>query len=241
MNIKFKISLLTLFFALYVIISASFNRQIYNFITFDMVLPKKITGFEFKKISARLNDDKQREFFGTAYLKSYKGDYYLINLMLKTGDKEKTRKIFINNGMIDHINLIIWLIFAVAGGFLIFYLIKTRINIIRFIALSLVFSAGVLYAFTINENIIERIHLILFGVIGFLIAKDNFKDLRIISVFYCVFLGFFVSSLDESFQFFLPYRVADFRDIFFGTIGCFWGGLTYLVLNIKFNKKILNN
>ena len=78
--------------------------------------------------------------------------------------------------------------------------------------------------------------MILFGCIGFLFVKDNLDDHGFFVLVYCLFYGFFAATIDESFQYFLPYRIADFRDIFFGTIGSLWGGLIYLIIRIKFRK-----
>ena len=81
----------------------------------------------------------------------------------------------------------------------------------------------------------ERIHLILFGLIGFLFTKDNLEDRLVKIIPFSLLFGFFAASVDEMFQLFLPYRVGDIRDVLFGGLGSLWGSI--VCISVKFRYK----
>ena len=64
--------------------------------------------------------------------------------------------------------------------------------------------------------IAERIHFALFGLFGFL-------SLRLFPTIAALSLYVFVSILDEIFQWVLPDRVGDIRDVFFNLAACLIG------------------
>lgn len=127
------------------------------------------------------------------------------------------------------VSIVMWVIFAIVIALIIVYLCILRPKILNIFLFLLVFSAGLYYAFKM-EIMVERWHLIQFGLLGGLIARDSdgIKN-RFHRLLFSMFFGLLIASLDETFQLFLPNRVADVRDIVTGTIGSVWGALTYLV------------
>ncbi|MDH3347335.1 MAG: VanZ family protein [Desulfobulbaceae bacterium] len=126
----------------------------------------------------------------------------------------------------------VWLIFG-AVFLPILYLIKKQLierkKYLRLALLILFIGLGLGYALTIPVAE-ERFHLVLFGLLGFSAAHDNIKSKPwlqcLIAALFCVS----VAGLDELFQYFLPDRVGDPRDVLFGAVGGIWGLLIYLVL-----------
>lgn len=61
----------------------------------------------------------------------------------------------------------------------------------------------------------EKTHVILYALLGYLSIKDtySFKKNAIIASLYAVLFSSFIGILDEIFQFFLPYREGDIRDV----------------------------
>lgn len=76
----------------------------------------------------------------------------------------------------------------------------------------------------------ERIHILEYGLLGYLAARDLFKNqINIRSNILIVITIFAFAFMDEGFQYFLPYRVYDLRDIAFNIIGGSWGAALFLV------------
>lgn len=228
--------------------------QLLNFIRFDLWIPKKIVYENFEKnILEKLNEfedekgkkkkDENKEenddeinkinLMKNKYTYNAGDGYYYLNKKLTIDDKEEIRQIFLELGKKDILPVLIWIVFCIVGCVLLFYLIYLRINIIRIFLIFVIFGLGLLYAFTINKYISERIHLIYFGIIGFLFTKDNFDEIGLWTVVYTMLWAMIIAALDELFQLFLPYRVGDVRDIIFGVLGGLWGGMIYSVLNFK--------
>jgi len=235
MNVNFKITIRTIVISVLIIVSSSFTRQIFNFVTYDLGLPKRLEGDVFKnKVLFNLNDE-DKDAISKIYIKSYKGDYYLLRVRLDIGEKEEARWILLKCGWINYASIMIWAIFGITGLLLVYFLFRLRINFINLIFFFIVFAIGLLYAYTMNQHISERIHLILFGMIGFLFTYDNIKLPLHRLIIYTVFWGFFAASLDEMFQMFLPYRVGDIRDVIFGGVGSTWG--CFVCISMKYNIK----
>ncbi len=260
MKLSFKVSKLTVIFSIYVIISASYMYHVLNFIRFDLWFQKKIIAEKFERdILLKLEDNKdkkenskenkedpekkeekekkeneeRKELLNKAYiLNSVDGNYYL-NKNLTEDEKIDLRNILLNLGQRDNLDIFIWIIFFIFGIILIIYLIKLEINFLRLILAIILFGLGILYAFTMNKFISERIHLIYFGIIGFLFTKDNLEESNLITIIYTIIWAMLIATLDEIFQSFLPKRVGDVRDIMFGTLGGLWGSIIYIILKIK--------
>ena len=127
----------------------------------------------------------------------------------------------------EGIGVIVWSTFAVFFAAFIYIVCRARALSKGSVAL---FVIGLLYAlsFDIAE---ERIHLIKYGILGILVARDNFAHFGRRSILPVVLMGSAVAIADETVQFALPDRVGDLRDVLFGVIGSFWGGAMYIMQN----------
>lgn len=161
----------------------------------------------------KLNNDKQKFsiskpafFWGCFLIVSASFMRQLLNLS----------KIFLNRGDIE---LLIWATFAIS----ILLAIKwIKPNLKKSLYLAAICLAGILYALTFDVAE-ERIHLVKYGILGFLIVY-NLKNQSIkFKLLKALLYGLLIASIDEGFQYFLPYRVGDLRDVCFGGIGALWG------------------
>lgn len=131
------------------------------------------------------------------------------------GGKETTALL----GLMMIIACLVFLIFATKKNI---HFIKTPLTI-------LVLIMGLILAWQ-TEYSAEKIHLLEYGVLGWLAANDllkiNRKEIAIIlASFFCLDVGI----LDELFQAVLPYRVCDIRDVVMNSIGGIWGIILYLL------------
>jgi VanZ family protein len=113
-------------------------------------------------------------------------------------------------------------------GFLIF-IIKKNFNWIKILTVVTMLIIGLILCWQIKIPQ-ERIHILEYAVLGWLLVKDlNRKNRRIKAFFtaciYCIIVGI----LDELLQAILPYRVFDWRDIIFNGLGGGWGIILYLL------------
>lgn len=161
MVLKIKISKITIFWAVYLIISSSFMRQVLNFI--------------------------------------------LKNLG-RTG-----------------LDIMLWVIFLLGGVVVFFYLCKSRPAIWRISLFLGIFVLGLFYAAQV-KIIEERMHLINFGLLGWLIIKDisRFKN-GIMGIGLSLLSCIFIAIIEETFQWWLPYRVGEIHDVLLAVMGGFWG------------------
>lgn len=187
MNIQLNLSRVTLFFALYQVISAFFMLQILNLI-------QKIIGNK-------------------------------------------------------NLPILVWTAFAVAGSVFTVFAVRFFRNhspaviLIKLFILVIISFPVLLLAVQIS-NSTERVHIILFAILGFLAARDNDGERPLfVPLITAAAVCFFVASLDEYFQFwlgyfhnicnFIPERFADFRDITFGTVSGIWGGLLFMIISYR--------
>lgn len=83
-------------------------------------------------------------------------------------------------------------------------------------------SAALMFAYSMEISE-ERIHIIKYGFLGFLLFRDFIKFGIPLSYKLVLLWGFFIGSIDETFQWILPYRVGDIRDIFIDTVAVILG------------------
>jgi VanZ family protein len=95
-----------------------------------------------------------------------------------------------------------------------------------------VFAVAALFAAQIPTPI-ERIHLIKYGVFGWLIAGDLSQCPSLNRLAFSVMGGVIVSTVDESLQLFIPDRVGDLRDVVFGAVGACSGGLLKIMTDSR--------
>lgn len=115
--------------------------------------------------------------------------------------------------------VLIWVSFAAAGTAAVVCAVKFSRNLP---ALFAVLAAGIATAasFEVAE---ERVHLVKFGILGWLIACSVIPKLGMRGVTAALGGGFLVAAADETLQWYLPYRVGDLRDVVFGAVGAVWG------------------
>jgi len=115
------------------------------------------------------------------------------------------------------------IIFLVGIALLVIYLLIKRQKIK--IGYGIIFPLGSFILLTILFFKIklpeEKVHLIEYAILGFLLFKDFFKGR--IKLFISILFLLIVAFTDELFQLFLPDRYFDFRDIIFNSVGGFAG------------------
>ncbi len=123
-----------------------------------------------------------------------------------------------------YFELLIGILFLLTATGLILYLKRAGLGKIKFPVFLAVFMAGSLFAWHL-DILVERIHLLEYGLLGWLAMRDNLRaEKKIIkaSIFSALFiLG--VSIVDEIFQWWLPYRWGDVRDVVINEVGGVWG------------------
>jgi VanZ family protein len=81
------------------------------------------------------------------------------------------------------------------------------------------------------KNFIERVHILDYAVLGWLTGRDLLKKTRPISIVAALIFCSTVGILDELFQLCLPYRVCDWRDMVFNSLGASLGIILWLINN----------
>ena len=111
-----------------------------------------------------------------------------------------------------------------------------KIGIKRVVLAGVIFLAGLGYAATFSVPA-ERTHLLKYGVLGALGFFQAFlaKHSKWRAIFFALGFAFFVACIDELFQYFLPSRVGDPRDLLFGVLGAAWAVGVCSVLVVKRN------
>jgi hypothetical protein len=127
-------------------------------------------------------------------------------------------------------NFILALFLLAAIVFIIFIIIKKLY--VSVVPSAMIITAIIAYTRTM-DIIAERIHLLQFAALGFLIAFDNIRFDKKRGLLYALLWCFLVPVIDEVFQYFLPSRVGDYRDVFFGFIGGVGGILLYFSVYFK--------
>ncbi len=142
--------------------------------------------------------------------------------------------LFVNLLGRTEVSRLIWAGFAVTPIFFLLFLKRLKSSIAPAWAV-LVLSAGILCAMTLSVPE-ERVHILKYGVLGFFLTRDYLNRADRHSVIMVLgeitLAGGVVASIDELFQWCLPYRVGDIFDVFLGACGSAWGGL--FVLSSKF-------
>jgi len=119
--------------------------------------------------------------------------------------------------------------FIIVGIVFIILLRPRRIPRFNLYALAGWIAAGLAVSFLL-ELPEERIHLAQFGALGVLACCSYRNHNPIIGLWLAKPLIFIIliGIADEVFQYFLPDRVGDIRDVLFNTLGGIWGMLLYL-------------
>jgi len=124
----------------------------------------------------------------------------------------------------SYFEVLIGIIFLLSAAGLIRYLKRAGLGKAKLAIFLVVFVAGFLFAWHL-DILVERIHLLEYGLLGWLAFRDGLRvEKGIIKA--SIFSAFFilaVSIVDETFQWWLPYRVGDVRDVVFNEVGGLWG------------------
>lgn len=130
-----------------------------------------------------------------------------------------------------YFELLIGVLFFLTAAVLILYLKRATWGKAKLAIFLAVFVAGFVFAWHL-DILVERIHLLEYGILGWLAIRDNLRAEKAIiktSMFSALFiLG--VSIVDEAFQWWLPYRVGDVRDVIFNEVGGLWGMSLFLII-----------
>ncbi len=135
----------------------------------------------------------------------------------------------------EDLSTLIWFLFAITAIPAIYFFckntdkLKKTKNLLYFICIILI---GIIYANTFDV-IEERYHLIIFGILGYIYAKDIFKNDTYKTLVLTSLFTLLVATTDEIFQYHLPYRVGDPRDVLFGVVGGIWGCLIFISIHHK--------
>jgi len=132
------------------------------------------------------------------------------------------------------VGIILLVLFLGVGIILFLRILKKGFPFWRIILFIAVLFLGYIYAFKMRI-LEEKVHLIKYGLLGALAINDFLKiGKRIyLSVLLSLLYVLIVSSIDETVQYFLPYRVGDLRDIGFALIGGVWGMGLYMSVRGK--------
>ena len=118
-----------------------------------------------------------------------------------------------------------------AVGILIGLLTAQRLPAINYVLFSffLILYSMFLYCYVVVP--IERVHMIEYALLGYLVFRDNFKKPKLNRKFLLSLLVLvIVGIIDEAIQYFLPFRVFDLRDIVMNTVSSLGGiALFYIV------------
>jgi hypothetical protein len=133
----------------------------------------------------------------------------------------------------------IYILIVICIGLLVFYLVKRKVplgSILLFLPVLILY--GILF-FRI-ENIAEKIHLIEYGLLGFMLTSAlHDKTDRARSALLAFIIATAVGFVDEVIQYFLPNRIFDVRDILFNSGSGLFGIAAYVILNwIRIKGKI---
>ena len=127
------------------------------------------------------------------------------------------------------VSLILASLFIAGGVATFFQLWKLRPGLKRTLLFLGIMGLGFFYASQMGI-MVERMHLIKYGLLGWLVSVDMVRHNKVLfGVSFSLFFCLFTSVIDEAFQWWLPYRVGDIRDIGFAGIGAIWGISLFLI------------
>lgn len=129
-------------------------------------------------------------------------------------------------------------LFLLGGACLAFSARLWRLPAKNLLLLGALFAAGLIYSLCLPLPE-ERVHLMQFGLLGVL-AYPSFKGKKETwwkRVPLPLLFVFSIGIADEVFQWFLPDRYGDLRDVFFNALGGIWGIAICIILNAKGGKR----
>lgn len=125
--------------------------------------------------------------------------------------------------------VLIGLILGISGLAFLIFIIRNRFNFIKTLMLTIILIFGLVLTWQIKLPQ-ERIHILEYAVLGWFAIRDLIKTNKKVkgAMVACMFSAI-VGILDEAFQWVLPYRFFELRDIMFNSLGGMWGITLYLL------------
>lgn len=153
-------------------------------------------------------------FFGLFIVVSASFMRQIFELFYNNIGKERTETIF---------GICFILIFAIVA----WRLVLKPINIKRKLLFLAIFALGLSLSWQL-KILVERVHVLEYGLLGVLAAKDLLKkSISIKPISLIIIAVTILAFLDEGLQYILPYRCWDLRDIAFNLSGGIWGILLF--------------
>jgi len=120
-------------------------------------------------------------------------------------------------------------------------ILRLPIKIRRKIFFFIVFALGLYLSWQL-KIVAERIHILEYGLLGYLATRDLLKNsINFKAIIFLVITITFFAFLDEGFQYVLPYRVWELRDVGLNMTGGLWGMGLFLIKNpLCFSSKALS-
>lgn len=128
----------------------------------------------------------------------------------------------------------VWSVFVLILLGVIYYLFRQRPKILKVIGTLLLITLSIFFLWQI-KNPAERIHILEYGILGWFAVYDLKKreEESYKKFLLPLILIIMISALDESFQWILPYRVGDFKDLGFNILGGITAQLLYFASKNK--------
>ena len=107
-----------------------------------------------------------------------------------------------------------WIVAIVLIVALVLRAITVRLGLVQTLTVVLIFALGYLVG-TWQQHFAEKTHILTYGILGFLAARDLIGDKkteRPFAVLAVLAFVIFISAADEAFQYILPYRFGEIGD-----------------------------
>ncbi len=154
------------------------------------------------------------------------GIYIIISASFMRQINDVLTKVFGKEAVRASFFVLFFLIIALYIG----YIIYKRIPVYR-IGLSLLGFGLAYLLISWQPFFAEKLHIVEYGILGYLALKDLFGMDRGISgnIIYALCFVALIGSLDEGFQWILPYRVFEVRDIVTNVVSGTLGIIQFLI------------
>ncbi len=197
-----KISRLTIGIGIFIIISASFTRQLMDF------------------AKSHIGKNGLIVLFGLVFLIS--GLSFLV-FVTKKSPSRRPKEVPLGIALSDFRS-------GIGKCFILSCTIRKIHGLIKILVVALLLITGLTMAWQ-ARILAEKMHILEYGFLGWFAGKDliktDEKKFRGI-ILACIFTAF-IGILDEGFQKILPYRVFELRDIRMNILGGIWGVILYLL------------
>lgn len=125
-------------------------------------------------------------------------------------------------------NTFVIFLFLILTTIALIHIIKINLGIFRIAASLAVISLAFIFAWQ-QPYPSEKIHVLEYGLLGWLATRDLDKSKKAVAtIFWAVLFVSIAGALDEAFQWILPYRTGEFRDVMTNIISGAFGILLFL-------------